>query len=307
MRVGLGFDDCRRGEGYVQMHRQLCTEDLDLHFYQSTQQTASKTYVYKEQPYIQLHYELDKGYTEYKARYQQKSSIYTEVGKCTLFYLPVLDGYLYDPVCDSAISCEIEIGESWLTRNLKEESKESYQFLKKMSLGEIAVLGEDSFTITPEMKQLIYEINSCPYTGMVKDLFIEGKVMLLLALQLNQVQSDVDQKHAQRIHAQDVSRLYDIKALLEQESHLKHTIEELAMRIGMNRTKLQAGFKQCFGMTIHEYVLEMRMNEAYRLLTSFSKGTYSIEEVARSVGYKNYAHFSTMFKKKFGVSPSSFI
>ncbi|MEK6495424.1 helix-turn-helix domain-containing protein [Myroides odoratimimus] len=307
MRVGLGFDDCRTGEGYVQLHRQLCTEDLDLHFYQSTQQTESKTYVYKKQPYIQLHYELDKGYTEYKARYQHKSSIYTEVGKCTLFYLPVLDGYLYDPVCDSAISCEIEIGESWLSRNLKEESKESYQFLKKMSLGEIAVLGEGSFTITPEMKQLIYEINTCAYTGMVKDLFIEGKVMLLLALQLNQVQSDVDQKPALSIHTQDVSMLHDLKTILEEESHLKHTIEELAMRIGMNRTKLQAGFKQCFGMTIHEYVLDIRMKEAYRLLTSFSKGTYSIEEVARSVGYKNYAHFSTMFKKKFGVSPSAFM
>lgn len=303
----LSFDKYKTEEGLVQRHRQMSTAELDLHFYQSCQSLERKTYVYKEESYIQMHYEIANGFTSYHSKHNSQSSINTETGKCTLFYLPVLDGYLYDPVCQNALSFEVVIGESWLKHNLREESKSTYQFLKQMYSKETAVLGNKSHYITPEMQQIIYEINTCPYTGVVKELFIEGKVMLLLGLQLHQVENTTDLPNKLAIEHRDIELLCSLKEILDTNRATKHTIEDLAVEVGMNRTKLQKTFKQCFGMTIHEYVLEGRMNEGYRLLTSFAKGTFTVEEVANLVGYKNYGHFSTMFKKKFGVPPSTFI
>lgn len=303
----LSFDKYKTEEGLVQRHRQMNTAELDLHFYQSNQSLERETYVYKDESYIQMHYEIANGFTSYQSKHHTQSSIRTETGKCTLFYLPVLDGYLYDPVCENALSFEVVIEESWLKRNLREESKSTYQFLKHMYSKETAVLGNKSHYITPEMQQIIYEINTCPYTGVVKELFIEGKVMLLLGLQLHQVENTTDSPNKMTIEHRDIEQLYNLKEILDNNSAIKYTIEDLAVQTGMNRTKLQKAFKQCFGMTIHEYVLDVRMNEGYRLLTSFAKGTYTIEEVANLVGYKNYGHFSTMFKKKFGVPPSTFI
>lgn len=303
----LSFDKYKTEEGLVQRHRQMNTAELDLHFYQSNQSLERETYVYKDESYIQMHYEIANGFTSYQSKHHTQSSIRTETGKCTLFYLPVLDGYLYDHVCENALSFEVVIEESWLKRNLREESKSTYQFLKHMYSKETAVLGNKSHYITPEMQQIIYEINTCPYTGVVKELFIEGKVMLLLGLQLHQVENTTDSPNKMTIEHRDIEQLYNLKEILDTNSAIKYTIEDLAVEVEMNRTKLQKAFKQYFGMTIHEYVLDVRMNEGHRLLTSFAKGTYTVEEVANLVGYKNYGHFSTMFKKKFGVPPSTFI
>ena len=81
-----------------------------------------------------------------------------------------------------------------------------------------------------------------------------------------------------------------------------YTIEELSIVAGMNRTKLQAGFKDLFGKTIYSYTLDLKMTEAKALLTGASR--LSLKEIAALLGYSHTNHFSAAFKKKFNVSPS---
>lgn len=300
------YDHILTEDNLVQEYRQIEASVFNLHFYRSNRTIEKETYVYRELPYIQMHYELSNGHTIYQSKHQVKSAIKTESGKYTTFYLPELDGYLYDPVCEDAISFEIELSEQWLKANLSDQSKSSEQFLKQMSDQEMSVLGNGSYFISPEMRQLIYEMNTCPYTGLVKQLFLEGKVLLLLGLQLYQIENKGDTK-ANKIHKSDLERLYYLRELLTRDYAVKRSIEELAMHIGMNRTKIQASFKQCFGITIHDYLIEVRMNEAYKILRSAPKGSYNVVDIARHVGYKHYNHFSAIFKKRYGVSPSTFM
>lgn len=301
------FDSIITDDSLTQEYRQIKTDELDLHFYKSNRTKERETYVYRDLSYIQMHYELSNGYTAYQSKHESRAAVRAESGKCTTFYLPELDGYLYDPVCKNAVSFEIEITEKWLRSNLSESSKSSYEFLKRMSNKEIAVLGKGSYSISPEMRQLIYEINTCSYTGLVRQLYVEGKVMLLLGLQLHQIECGLNFIDKEGMAKSDLDRYYYLRELLTTEYNVKHSIEELSLRIGINRTKLQSGFKQCFGLTIHEYLIEVRMNEAYRLLRDAPKGSYSVVDIATQVGYKHYNHFSFMFKKKFGVSPSAFM
>lgn len=62
-------------------------------------------------------------------------------------------------------------------------------------------------------------------------------------------------------------------------------------------------FKQATGKSPYQYLLQLRMDEAKRLLRN---GNPSITEVAFSTGFSNPSHFSTAFRKAVGLSPSQF-
>ena len=55
-------------------------------------------------------------------------------------------------------------------------------------------------------------------------------------------------------------------------------------------------------MTLTEYITQLRMQEAKRLITSTD---YKLTEVAERVGYNDVSYFSNVFKKFYGISPRS--
>ena len=83
---------------------------------------------------------------------------------------------------------------------------------------------------------------------------------------------------------------------------LRHiTIEALALEVGLNRTKLQYGFKKIYGRSIDEYRLQLKMRCASKLLRQTDK---SVKEIARLTGYKNISSFSVAFKRVFKQPPT---
>lgn len=83
---------------------------------------------------------------------------------------------------------------------------------------------------------------------------------------------------------------------------LRHiTIEDLALEVGLNRNKLQFGFKKLYGHSIDEFRLKTRMRFASKLLRQTDK---SIKEIARLTGYKNISSFSVAFKRVFRQPPT---
>ena len=59
-------------------------------------------------------------------------------------------------------------------------------------------------------------------------------------------------------------------------------------------------FKNSMNMNLREYINQLRIEEAKRLLLSTSM---SVSEIASNVGYYNISYFSTVFRKLCGVSP----
>jgi AraC-like DNA-binding protein len=78
-------------------------------------------------------------------------------------------------------------------------------------------------------------------------------------------------------------------------------LRELCTIVGINRNKLQYGFRHLFDASISKYIQDARLTEAYRLL---EQGDSQIIAVAQQVGFTHQSSFSTAFKKKFGFSPS---
>lgn len=81
------------------------------------------------------------------------------------------------------------------------------------------------------------------------------------------------------------------------------TVEDIARRIGLNRTYLSSLFQARLGMSLQAYLLHVRMKQATELLR---QPELSVSDVSRSVGYLDSFLFSKMFKKTVGVSPTQY-
>ncbi len=98
-----------------------------------------------------------------------------------------------------------------------------------------------------------------------------------------------------------MDRLYALmeKSLSDPELNTMGIAE--AMRI--SRTKLYYKIKALTGENPNSFFRKYKLNRAAQLLR---EGRYNISEVADITGFASLSHFSTSFKKQFGVAPSSF-
>lgn len=78
------------------------------------------------------------------------------------------------------------------------------------------------------------------------------------------------------------------------------SLSSLADMVGMNSSYLSALFKRNTGQNYMEYLTDIRMEEAHRLLMGTNMMTY---QIAEEVGYRTVRRFVETFKKKYGMSP----
>lgn len=154
------------------------------------------------------------------------------------------------------------------------------------------------------MQQILQQILHCPYQGITRQMYLEGKVLELLALQLEQaIANHQAPNQLQTLRPDDIERIYQAKQILIQNLDNPPSLMTLARQVGLNDFKLKLGFRQVFGTTVFGYLHEHRMEQAQQLL---KERRMNVEEVARTIGYANRSSFAAAFRKKFGVNPKSY-
>lgn len=78
-------------------------------------------------------------------------------------------------------------------------------------------------------------------------------------------------------------------------------LEDVARAAGLTRMHFAAQFRAATGVRPHDYLLQRRIEHAKVLLM---RAETAVVEIALSVGFQNQAHFSTVFKRLTGDSPS---
>lgn len=80
--------------------------------------------------------------------------------------------------------------------------------------------------------------------------------------------------------------------------------EFLSRKIGMSRASLYHKLKALTNSSVQEFIFTIRLKRAAQLLKASGM---NVTEVAYEVGFKDSSHFSKLFKKQFGKSPSTFL
>jgi AraC-like DNA-binding protein len=158
--------------------------------------------------------------------------------------------------------------------------------------------------ITPSMQTALHQILSCPYHGLTRQLFLEGKAMELMAYKLEQFESDpAKTKIHPVLKSNDVERIHYARDLLIKDIENPPDLVELARLTGMSRSKLHYDFRVVYGTTPFDYLRNRRLEKAK---ISLDKGSMDVTEVAYSVGYSSPSHFTKVFKQYFGMPPSNY-
>lgn len=77
----------------------------------------------------------------------------------------------------------------------------------------------------------------------------------------------------------------------------------IAQQLPMSYSAFRKNFKMLTGQSPHQYVLNLRIERASELLAST---LLSIEQISDQTGFDCIQYFSTLFKKKVGVSPNTY-
>ncbi|WP_367390802.1 ATP-binding protein [Lewinella sp. LCG006] len=97
--------------------------------------------------------------------------------------------------------------------------------------------------------------------------------------------------------------LIDLEKFLEkriQDTHLK--VGDLARAMAMSERSFRDKLKSCTGLKPSEYILQARLQLAYRLLEE--KRYPTIAELTYAIGLQSKAYFAKTFKSYYGKSPS---
>ena len=94
-----------------------------------------------------------------------------------------------------------------------------------------------------------------------------------------------------------------MKAVNKNLSDSEFNVEMLTTEVGISRAQLHRKMKELTGLSTSEFIRNIRLEQAARLL---KEQKINVTQVAYTVGFSNLAHFSTLFRKHFGVAPSEY-
>lgn len=163
--------------------------------------------------------------------------------------------------------------------------------------------------MNPAVQALAYQILCGPLPGIPKRLFLEGKALEFISQQIAWMGSQGGllgnfQRSRPVLSPGERDRIQAAREILVQDLASPPTLSELSQRVGLSLNKLGAGFRELFGTTVYGFLREYQMQKA-RLL--FEEADMNVSQVAWEVGYINVSHFSTAYKKRFGIQPKSFL
>ncbi|MEM9541987.1 MAG: AraC family transcriptional regulator [Cyanobacteria bacterium P01_E01_bin.42] len=157
---------------------------------------------------------------------------------------------------------------------------------------------------SPAMKIALHQILHCPYDGAIGQMYMESKVLELVALKLSQIDDRANLLPGGiSLPPRDLDCIHNAKDILIENIDFPPSLLELAKKAGTNDYKLKIGFRQVFGTTVFGYLRNQRMERARQLLV---EKQMNVSEVAQSVGYNSLSRFSKAFKHYFGITPKAY-
>lgn len=163
-------------------------------------------------------------------------------------------------------------------------------------------------------KKTVYTINMSLVQNLIQEMLAlqeqDGKLVekaLKNNLLLNEVLSNLFSHYITRTG----SEMKVIPSYLEQAIELYNkkykeniTLNDLEQTLNVSKFTILKSFKKFLHVTPHEYLIELRLREAQKLLLQTN---LTINEIANAVGMSHVGHFINLFKRRMeGLTPAKF-
>ena len=121
--------------------------------------------------------------------------------------------------------------------------------------------------------------------------------------------SDVSQRKAYGVgdnskRSEQQNKIVDeIKNFISSHLYTDFTLADLSRELFFSKTYLKEVFKKHTGTSINQYRIELKLEEAKRLI---SQKKYSFTEIAYRLGFTSVHYFSRVFKAHTGINPTEY-
>jgi AraC-like DNA-binding protein len=152
--------------------------------------------------------------------------------------------------------------------------------------------------MTAEQRKVVASLGQPPVAKAAQILWYQSKALELMAHFLFEPKDPEFFCMRQKRVARD--RVERTKELLARDLANPPTLDRLGQEVGCSPFYLSRIFSREVGLTIPQYLRNVRMERAAELLQS---GRYNVTEAAIEVGYSSLSHFSKAFCETIGCCP----
>ena len=153
---------------------------------------------------------------------------------------------------------------------------------------------------SPTIADLAERTLAEPYGGALRTLHRESQALRFtagIAAMLN-----AEQEQVRIIGRRHYDRVCEARAILEESLTDPPKVLDLARRLGVNVTTLQANFKAAFGTTVFGFIRARRLEMARILIVEHG---LRVAEAGFKVGFTNAAAFTAAYRRHFGHPPTA--
>jgi AraC family transcriptional regulator len=148
-------------------------------------------------------------------------------------------------------------------------------------------------------QQLLASLRQAPVLALAQGAWYRAKA-LEAAAEFFFIVGENEEMFCHRQKRLSTERAEKVIALLKKNLAVPPALEDIGRTVGCSAFHLSRTFSATTGMTIPQYLRQLRMERAAELLRS---GKFNVTETALEVGYSSLSHFSHAFHETFGCCP----
>ncbi|NLR91520.1 helix-turn-helix domain-containing protein [Flammeovirga agarivorans] len=162
-----------------------------------------------------------------------------------------------------------------------------------------------SFLVFEEMNQVMkgtyYRILEIQQSPFYKELIYScGSYLFHLLLEQISKKAEVKKEGDLTLNIKGV---FQARQMIDTKNGIGVNIDLLSKECGISKSHLSYNFTKTFGVSIYQYILKIKLEEAQRLLL---KGDKTNAMIAMDLEFSSSSHFTMAFKKTFGLTPKEY-
>ena len=180
----------------------------------------------------------------------------------------------------------------------------SFRFSSYKSIYDMLIRAQRGLAFPPEAIMLVY--HRLARLSSIEEGFIAVQEFFSILYELSKFDNarELASSSFAKVGVESESkRILKVKNYIDEHYKDDLSLEQLADLVGMTPTAFSRYFKQRTAKNISEYIVDIRLGHAARLLVDTSD---SVSEICWATGFNTLSNFNRLFRKRKGCSPTEF-